>query len=102
MSNIEKTSQVLYEMYKVHWMERIASEMVLDELRNYYEAISEYPDSYSNFDDYIFENGYCGSLYVCFDEFCQTELLDQEFMYELIGECEPLKKAYEKLLKEEE
>ena len=88
--------QTLYEMYKAKWMEgRITADMILDECKNYYEAITEVPGCYSCLDEYIFDNGYAGTIYVCFDEFCNSEYLNKEYMYELIGDCKSLKEAYD-------
>ncbi len=94
ISNIRK---LCYELYKIDWMRKISAEMQMDELKNYFEERYEagmLDDNYS-FDDYIFDNGYGRSIYVCFDEFlgteykneaCMEDLLDNDNLYRLYKE----------------
>lgn len=49
-------------------------------MRNYYE---EYSNGYF-FNDYLMEFGYDDEIYVCFEEFCENEYLDSEYIEQLL------------------
>lgn len=71
-----------YELYKLDWMKQISREEIAD---TYKECYQEGWDSY---DDFIFECGYGGSLYVCYDEFLGAEYLDKEYIKSLLDNDE--------------
>lgn len=83
--------ELAYELYKQDWIDNhVTPKMSLDAIKNYYEAKQEciddgYPMSYS-FDEWLEIEGYCGFLYVCYDEFCETEYLDKEYMVDLLDD----------------
>lgn len=81
--NIKK---IAYELYKTDWTNtHTTAEEKLEVLRDYYLGLVEDEIVYS-FNDYLEEFGYFGELYVCFDEFCETEYLMEEYIKELLKE----------------
>jgi hypothetical protein len=102
----ENLKEIAYELYKMHWTrENISKESQLAEYRLYrLELLEEYDedsldwDSYiPTFEDWLFDNGYGGSLYVCFDEFIDAEYQDVDYMSYLLGNS-VFWKAYEKYM----
>lgn len=83
--------ELAYELYKQDWIDsHVTPQMSLDTIKNYYkekqECIDEgYPMDYS-FDEWLEIEGYCGFLYVCYDEFCEAEYLDKEYMVDLLND----------------
>jgi len=78
-----------YELYKMDWVSRLPQETLMESCREYVRSIvssiqSGEPIHDSNYADYLFENGYNGSIYVCFDEFIDAEYRDLEYMTELL------------------
>lgn len=80
--------ELCYELYKIDWMNHISHNRQMDALKNYYEELHISYDEDYTFDDYLFDNGYDGELYVCFDEFLQNEYLDEDYMKELLYNTE--------------
>ena len=80
---IEAVKHVLYELYKAEWMRRVSFERsIREEYMNYFSILKEHgydTDSYT-LQEHINEYGYGGQLYVCYDEFCQTELYDKDYI----------------------
>ena len=97
MANIEigittefDISEVAYELYKQDWVENNTSkEMRMDALRVYYEyrqECIEMDTEIDSFEEWISEVGYGqGSLYVCYEEFCDMEYHDKEYMCSLLN-----------------
>ncbi len=76
--------KVAYEKYKETWIrERNYTSEFLEKIHNQYEK-EKHEDTYS-FEDYINEYGYEGECYACFEEFLNTEYLEQEYMRELLS-----------------
>lgn len=72
-----------YELYKEHWL---SENVTFEEKR---QALKEYYCEYQNevsFDTYIEDQGYHGSLYVCYDEFLGAEYLMKDFVKELLDD----------------
>lgn len=98
MTNIEigietefDISEIAYELYKQNWVDtHTTREMRLDALREYYSYRKECIDNnfeIDSFDEWISEIGYgSGSLYVCYEEFCDMEYHDKEYMCELLSD----------------
>ena len=82
----ENLKELAYELYKMHWTrEHISKERQLAEYRSYYlTKLEDYDDNYT-LEDYLFDNGYNGELYVCFDEFIDAEYEDADYMSYLLG-----------------
>lgn len=88
-------SELVYELYKIDWMRRISPERQMQVVKEYYaeqegffdEDSEDFYEEYS-LNDYIFEHGYDGELYVCYYEFLREEYMDAEFVrYLLNDEC---------------
>lgn len=92
-------SELAYQLYIQDWIDQHTTpEIRLQSIREYYAYIQECmadgdptPDSYEN---YLDENGYHGSLYVCYDEFCDAEYLDAGYITHLLNNEPMLVKAY--------
>ena len=77
ITKCEKLKTELYEQYKSEWLkEMVTPEMQKDTERDY----EENKEGYSSFDEYIWEQGYGGSLYVCYDEFIDCEYSDVSWL----------------------
>lgn len=76
---------VLYEIYRESWMcNNVSPRERFDTFRNY-KLSNACEKIYESYDDYLLDNnGFGGSLYVCFGEFLDSEYLDKEFIEELI------------------
>lgn len=94
-----KISELAYALYKQDWIDTHTTPASrLESVREYYaytqecvEANDE-PDSYEN---YLEENGFHGFLYVCYDEFCGTEYMDEDYIAHLLNNNPILIKAYQ-------
>ena len=65
--------------------------------KDYYEGLVD--EAKYSFDDYIYEFGYNGELYVCYEEFVNAEYLDEYYMKELFNN-DKLFKTYKRDLDE--
>lgn len=84
--NEEFIAEAAYELYKKDWIyEHILPGRQMESLREYYEMSEEDRSAYENYEEYLFENGYGGELYVCFDEFLGSEFQDAGYMEYLLG-----------------
>ena len=84
-----------YELYKVDWQRRISADRQMDLLKDYYDyTLASGEEDYA-YEDYLFDNGYNGELYVSFDEFEENEYQDQEYMETLFS-----KEQYKEYLKD--
>ena len=91
-------SEMVYALYVQNWIdENTTAEMRLQNIREYYSycqeclAEDEDPESY---EDWLFESGFHGSLYVCYDEFCDAEYRDEDFVRSLLCNNESLMDLY--------
>lgn len=85
--NIENIKNLLYDLYKENWMyENVPAAERLDVFREYTTIQLTEDQPYKSFDEYISDNGYRGSLYVCKDEFLQNEYQDREYIQNLLEE----------------
>ncbi len=89
LSNIR---DLCYELYKIDWMQRISARAQMEECIRCYQE--NQVDEFFSLSEWIFEQGYGGSLYVCYDEFLHAEYLDKEYIFYLIGDAEDVKEAY--------
>lgn len=87
--NIRK---LCYELYKIDWKQShmITMEEEMNNLRRYYEMLISCENPYT-YDDYLNEYGYEGTIYVCYEEFCQAEYLDMQYMCNLLSDNDLVK-----------
>lgn len=77
----------IYEIYKENWLcENVPSAERLD-IRRQYEIDFLLGEETRSFEDYIFEEGYNGMLYVCREEFLNAEYEDREFVVSLLQQA---------------
>ena len=104
----EKMKRKLYELYQLDWM-LVHGYGLPDIIKgmNDHEAVDhdsyihkdENGDSYADVDKIFLDwedVGFGGSLYVCFDEFCDAELTEVEYMKSLLARA-ILLEGYEEL-----
>ena len=95
--NIRK---LCYELYKNDWKHsHITKEREMDSIKDYYEGLIDNDSEYT-YEDYIEEFGYDGELYVCFEEFCDAEYYDVDYMRTLLDN-DKLINIYHKDIEEE-
>ena len=76
--------KLCYELYKIDWKHsHITKEREMDSIKDYYERLIDNDSEYT-YEDYIEEFGYGGELYVCFEEFCDAEYYDVDYMRTLL------------------
>lgn len=94
--NIRK---LCYELYKIDWKHShmITKEREMDSIKDYYEGLIDNDSEYT-YEDYIEEFGYGGELYVCFEEFCDTEYYDIDYMCDLLDNKKLIDIYYECVL----
>ena len=80
--NIRK---LCYELYKIDWKHShmITKEREMDSIKDYYEGLIDNDIEYT-YEDYIEAFGYDGELYVCYEEFCDAEYYDVDYMRTLL------------------
>lgn len=92
--------EMVYDLYKQDWIdEHTTPQARLKSIHEYYAYIQEcmeygdtQPDSY---EDYLFDYGFDGSLYVCYDEFLGAEYLDRSYVAHLLNNDPVLMAAYD-------
>ena len=89
-------SKLCYELYKVDWKHyhMITNDTEMDSIKDYYEGLVDDDTEYT-YEDYLNEFGYGGELYVCYEEFCDTEYRDKEYMCRLLDNEKMIKLYYE-------
>lgn len=77
--------KLCYELYKIDWKHShmITKEREMDSIKDYYEGLIDNDSKYT-YEDYIEEFGYDGELYVCFEEFCDAEYYNVDYMRTLL------------------
>ena len=78
-------SKLCYELYKIDWKHShmITKEREMDSIKQYYEGLVDSDTEYT-YNDYLEEFGYDGELYVCYEEFCDMEYHDKEYICGLL------------------
>lgn len=78
--------ELCYELYKVDWERNhmITAERKMDSIKNYYECLVDVSSNQYTYNDYIEEFGYDGELYVCYEEFLETEYLEDDYICSLL------------------
>ena len=77
--------KLCYELYKIDWKHShmITKEREMDSIKDYYEGLIDNDSEYT-YEDYIEEFGYDGELYVCYEEFCDAEYYNVNYMRTLL------------------
>ena len=93
--------KLCYELYKIDWKHShmITKEREMDSIKDYYEGLIDNDSEYT-YEDYIEEFGYDGELYVCYEEFCDVEYYDVDYMRTLLDN-DKLINIYHEDIKEE-
>ena len=93
-------SKLCYELCKIDWKHShmITKEREMDSIKNYYEDLVDDDTEYT-YNDYLEEFGYDGELYVCYEEFLETEYLDEDYICSLLDN-EKLIAMYHNAIKE--
>ena len=79
-------SKLCYELYKVDWKRNnITTDIEIDNIKDYYEGLVDNDTDYT-YEDYVSEFGYGGYLYACYDEFCESEYLDKDYICGLLND----------------
>ena len=77
-------SKLCYKLYKVDWKRNnITADIEIDNIKDYYEGLVNNDTDYT-YEDYVSEFGYGGYLYACYDEFCESEYLDKDYICGLL------------------
>lgn len=86
-------SRLCYELYKIDWKHShmITMEREMDSLKNYYEELE---DEEYTYEEYLEDTGYNGELYVCYEEFCDMDYHEKQYMCELLANDELIKQYY--------
>lgn len=96
---LDVAAETAYELYKEDWKRRMLTQKdLLAAKAEWFEALEEfgYDEFEYPFSDFEEEQGYGGSLYVCFEEFCGAEFQDDGYLEELLGkDSELLKQVLE-------
>lgn len=92
-------SEIAYELYKMNWIATHVSRA--GELSTYREYLKyrneclKKGEEVDCFEEWLWDTGYGnGSLYVCYEEFCDGEYHDREFIAYLFGYEEDFVKEY--------
>lgn len=72
--------ELAYTLYKLDWMRRISYDMKRDFVLNYYIDSKIVPSSSATLQETLEEFGFDGELYVCYEEFLESEYLDKEYI----------------------
>lgn len=90
--------EMLYALYAQDWIdENTTPEMRLQNIREYYDYCKECVDNEEDvetYKDYLDEFGFNGSIYVCYEEFCDEEFYDVEFVRHLLKDDKALMDLY--------
>lgn len=93
-------SKVAYDLYVEDWVEQHTTpEMRLQSIREYHtyaQECREEGEKPCSYESYLAEHGYNGSLYVCYDEFCDMEYHDKDYIRSLLGDDVSLVNLYYK------
>ena len=81
--------KLCYELYKIDWKHShmITKEREMDSIKDYYEGLIDNDSEYT-YEDYIEEFGYGEELYVCYEEFCDAEYYNVDYMRTLLDNDE--------------
>lgn len=91
---MSKISELAYTRYQFDWM--VSHGYDIDSLSNVAneweqecrEALFQLDRRVPGFSDYLFEHGFDGEIWACYDEFLQAEYLDAGYMKAILNEAE--------------
>lgn len=91
--------ELCYELYKVDWKHShmITAQIEMDNLVDYYKCVSDGNFEKYTYNDYLEDFGYQGQIYVCYDEFLDTEYCDVDYMRTLLDDDELINLYHEDL-----
>ena len=79
-------SKLCYELYKIDWKRNnITADIETNNIKDYYKGLVDNDTDYT-YEDYVSEFGYGGYLYACYDEFCESEYLDKDYICGLLND----------------
>lgn len=91
---IKTIRELCYELYKIDWLDRhVSSRIQMDNICDFYEYQKE-DSSIDTYEEYLDQYGFGYNIFVCFDEFIDSEYKNEEYMAELLGDNENLIKEY--------
>lgn len=92
-------SQVAYELYKQDWVDTYTTAVErLDALREYSRynmECAEDGEEVESFEEWLWDVGYGGSFYVCYDEFLDAEYQDKGYIRALLVDEELIALYYQ-------
>ena len=78
-------SKIAYELYKQNWIDaHTTTKERLNSLANYYIESDE-QDEEQLYEDWLYEVGFNGEIYVSYDEFLDNEYLEEDYMKEVLN-----------------
>lgn len=89
-------SKLCYELYKIDWKRyhMITEEREMDCWKDYFEYVENMNFEEYTYNDYLKEFGYNGEMYAYYDEFCNTEYYDREYMCSLLSNSKLIEMYY--------
>ena len=103
---LENVSKIAYERYKEDWMNtHISQDARMQAKKEYLSYQQECMDAEikpDSFDEWIEDVGYGGSIYVCYEEFCDMEYHDKEYICSLLGDTSLVELYYMDIANDEE
>lgn len=91
---MSKISDIAYARYQFDWM--ISHGYIVDSLSDVadeqkyecFNGLCKLDYQTPTFSDYLFEHGFGGETWACYDEFLQAEYLDVDYMHTILNEDE--------------
>lgn len=97
-NRISTVASLAYDLYKQDWLKTHTNDQSrLSSMAEYLDYVKECTEEgipCGPYDEYLSDQGFRGTLYVCMDEFLGAEYLDQAYMVGLFKGNEALTQAY--------
>ena len=91
-------SKIAYDLYVQNWIdEHTTPDLRLQNIREYHSYVRECSidgNEPNTYEDWLSEYGFHGSVYVCYEEFCDMEYHDKDHIRSLLGEDDTLIEMY--------
>ena len=89
MKNIYDICELCYELYILDWKSshKITTEEEMEKLKDFYKNYAV-PDCSYTYENYLKQHCYKDGMYVCYEEFCDTEYQDEEYIAKLLNDSE--------------
>ena len=85
-------SEIAYELYKVDWVRsHVSAECQRATLLEYFKhqrACAKLGETCESYEEWLFDVGYLGIMHACYEEFCDGEYHDREYIISLFGNDE--------------